>query len=121
MSKLDKDTVLDAFTQAYTKAKGNAPAIEAKGGWFSVDGGKNVRLAQLEEMTAELTSAKPAKKTATKPVVTKEPVAKKETAPEKAPVAKKTVSKKSVAKTFSVKDFYTQQIIDANPGAIAPR
>lgn len=122
MSKLDKDTVLDNFTQAYTKANGKAPDIEAKGGWFSVDGGKNMRLAQLEEMTAELASAKPAKK-AEKPAKKEAtaPAAKKESVAKKAPAAKKAASKKSTAKTFSVKDFYTQQILDVNPGAKAPR
>ena len=127
MSKLDKDTVLDNFTQAFTKANGKAPTVEAKGGWYSVDGGKNVRLAQLEEMTAEFVSAKPAKK-AEKPVkkeaakpAAEKPVAKKEAPMKKAATVKKSAPKKSAAKTFSVKDFYTDQIKAANPGAIAPR
>jgi hypothetical protein len=51
MAKQDKDAVIENFTQAYTKANGKAPSIEAKGGWYSVDGGKNMRLAQLEEMS----------------------------------------------------------------------
>jgi hypothetical protein len=101
MSKLDKDTVINNFTQAFTTANGKAPAIEANGGWYSVDGGKNMRLAQLEEMTAELNGAK--------------------AKPAKATKVKKPTPKKKAAKTFSVKDFYTQQIIDANPGAKAPR
>ncbi|MFW8589469.1 hypothetical protein ACOI22_01560 [Glaciecola sp. 2405UD65-10] len=110
MSKLDKETVLENFTQAYTKANGKAPSVEAKGGWYSVDGGKNIRLAQLEELTEELSGQtkvsdeKPSKKTA----------AKKET-------KKKASPKKSKTPSFSVKDFYTQQIQDANPGAKAPR
>ncbi|MFT6268749.1 MAG: topoisomerase IA-like protein [Alphaproteobacteria bacterium] len=118
MSKLDKDTVVDNFTQAYTKANGKSPTIEAKGGWYSVDGGKNIRLAQLEEITTELGSAAPAAK------AKKEAPAKKEAAAEKAPkkaAPKKAAAKKSPAKTFSVKDFYTQQILQTNPGAKAPR
>lgn len=55
MSKLDKDQVLSAFTEAYTKANGKEPQIEVKSGWYSIDGGKNVRLATIEEMTAALT------------------------------------------------------------------
>ena len=55
MSKLDKDQVLSAFTEAYKKANGKEPQIEVKSGWYSIDGGKNVRLAAIEEMTAALT------------------------------------------------------------------
>ena len=54
MSKLDKEQVLSDFTAAYKKAHGKEPQIEAKSGWFSVDGGKNIRLAALVDMTAEL-------------------------------------------------------------------
>ena len=56
MANLDKDEVVAAFTEAYKKANGKAPSIESKSGWYSVDGGKNVRLAQLQEMTASLAS-----------------------------------------------------------------
>ncbi|MFT6736474.1 MAG: hypothetical protein ACJA0G_000603 [Kangiellaceae bacterium] len=113
MSKLDKDTVVDNFTKAYTKANGESPSVEAKGGWYSVDGGKNVRLSQLEEMTADFGSAEPT--TPTK----KETTVKKESS--KADAPGKTAAKKATAKTFSVKDFYTQQIKQINPGAKAPR
>jgi len=54
MSKLDKDQVLADFTAAYQQAHGKKPKIEAKGGWYSVDGGKNVRLAQLAEEAESL-------------------------------------------------------------------
>jgi hypothetical protein len=70
MAKQDKDAVIENFTQAYTKANGKAPSIEAKGGWYSVDGGKNMRLAQLEEMTAELSASAPAAKKEKKSTVT---------------------------------------------------
>ncbi|MGB3724986.1 MAG: hypothetical protein WA981_04405 [Glaciecola sp.] len=118
MSKLDKDTVIENFTAAYTKANGKAPSIEAKGGWYSVDGGKNVRLAQLDEMTSELSGSSPAK--AATPAA-KATTAKKAT--DKAP-AKKAAPKKKATKAstgFSVKDFYTKQIQEVNPGAKAPR
>ncbi|MCJ8273368.1 MAG: hypothetical protein MJK04_28700 [Psychrosphaera sp.] len=54
MSKLDKDEVIANFTAAYQAANGKEPQVEAKGGWYSVDGGKNIRLAALVDMTAEL-------------------------------------------------------------------
>ena len=54
MSKLDKDEVIANFTAAYNAANGKDPEIVAKGGWYSVDGGKNLRLAALVDMTAEL-------------------------------------------------------------------
>ena len=64
MSKLDKDKVIADFTAAYEKANGKSPDIEAKGGWYSVDGGKNMRLAQLKEMGDSFSGAgaSPAKK-----------------------------------------------------------
>ena len=64
MSKLDKEKVLADYTAAYKKAHGKAPSIEAKSGWYSVNGGKNVRLAQLAEEAESLAegSGTPAKK-----------------------------------------------------------
>ncbi|MDT0594444.1 hypothetical protein [Glaciecola petra] len=128
MSKLDKDTVLESFTKAYTKANGKAPTIEAKGGWYSVDGGKNVRLAQLDEMATELSAAtksakaSPAKEKA--PAAKAKPAAKKAAAPKETPAPKKkapAAKKAKAAKTFSVRDFYIQQIMADNSGAKAPR
>lgn len=72
MSKLDKTEVLAAFEKAYEAANGKKPEIEAKSGWYSVDGGKNMRLADLAALTEELASGKapaesaPAKKPAAK-------------------------------------------------------
>lgn len=54
MSNLDKDQVLADFTAAYKATNGKEPQIEAKGGWYSIDGGKNVRLAAIVDLTAEL-------------------------------------------------------------------
>lgn len=66
MSKLDKTEVLNAFEAAYEAANGKKPEITAKSGWYSVDGGKNMRLAELADLTAEMTSGKAASKPAEK-------------------------------------------------------
>jgi len=84
MSKLDKEKVLAEFIEAYKKAHGKEPKIESSSGWYSVDGGKNVRLAQLAEEAEQLTSGK-----ADKPAA-------KQAAPKKAP-AKKSATKKPAA------------------------
>lgn len=54
MSQLDKEAVLDEFTAAYKASHGKAPKVEASNGWYSVDGGKNMRLAQIHEWADEL-------------------------------------------------------------------
>lgn len=121
MSKLDKDGVLAKFTAAYEAANGKAPTIEAKGGWYSVDGGKNIRLAQLEEMADSMGTPAPKKAKAEKPA--KETKADQPKAAAKAdkPKAPAKAKAKKSASSFSVKDFYTKQIQDTNPGAKAPR
>ena len=123
MSKLDKDGVLAKFTAAYEAANGKAPTIEAKGGWYSVDGGKNIRLAQLAEMADDMEAPAPKKAKAEKPATeakAEKPKAAAKADKPKAPAKAKTKAKKS-ASSFSVKDFYTKQIQDTNPGAKAPR
>ncbi|WP_026375059.1 hypothetical protein [Aestuariibacter salexigens] len=115
MTKLDKEQVIAAFTEAYTAANGKAPEIEAKGGWYSVDGGKNVRLAQLQEMTEELSggaakAAEPLKaKAEEKPAAAKKPAK-----------AKPAKAKKS-ASSFSVKAYWAEQVLSHKPGSRAPR
>jgi len=99
MSTLDKEQVLSDFTEAYKKANGKEPQIEAKGGWYSIDGGKNVRLAALVDLTAEVSGSAapakaakaPAKEKAPAKAATKAPAA----AKEKAPAKKKAVAKKA--------------------------
>ena len=119
MSKLDKDSVLAKFTAAYEAAHGKVPTIEAKGGWYSVDGGKNIRLAHLEEMADSMGSAAPAPKKAKAEKPAKEAkVEKPKAAKPKTPAKAKA---KKPASNFSVKDFYTKQIQDTNSGAKAPR
>ena len=95
MSKLDKDSVIASFTKAYEASNGTSPSIEAKSGWYSVDGGKNIRLAQLAEMISDFGTAST-----------------KKASPE---------NKDKLASSFSVKDFYTKQILDLHPNNRAPR
>ncbi|AWL11837.1 hypothetical protein HMF8227_01359 [Saliniradius amylolyticus] len=112
MSKLDKDQVIAKFTEAYKAANGKEPQIEAKSGWYSVDGGKNVRLATLDEMADELaagkstTASKPAAK-ADKPA---KPAAKAKSAPAKKPAKKKAPAKGG----FSVKAFWGEQLTEGS-------
>ncbi len=105
MSKLDKDQVIARFTAAYEAANGKTPVIEAKGGWYTVDGGKNMRLAQLEELAQSLgstdTTPAPSKAKATKPA---------------AATSKKTKAAKATG--FSVKAFWNSQL---QAGSIQPR
>ncbi|WP_417664708.1 hypothetical protein [Pseudidiomarina donghaiensis] len=93
MSKLDKDQVLADFTAAYQQAHGKKPTIEAKGGWYSVDGGKNVRLAQLAEEAEALTGGKSVEKAKPTQKADSAPKAAKKTAPAKKPAAKAKVAK----------------------------
>lgn len=112
MSKLDKDQTIEQFTLAYTAANGKAPEIEAKGGWYSVDGGKNIRLAAIAEMTAELSggtttaSSAPATKKATK-----KPTAK----------TAKTAKPAKSASGFSVKSFWQETVLAPLHNARPPR
>ncbi|MDN7124203.1 hypothetical protein [Pseudidiomarina terrestris] len=98
MSKLDKDQVLADFTAAYEKAHGKKPTIEASSGWYSVDGGKNMRLAQLAEEAKTLVGgSKPAAaKAKSKPAAKaeKQPTAK----VAKKPASKRLAENKSTAK-----------------------
>jgi hypothetical protein len=61
MSKLDKTAVLSAFEVAYETANGKKPEITTKPGWYSIDGGKNMRLADVAELTKKLSSGKTTK------------------------------------------------------------
>lgn len=116
MSKLDKEQVIEQFTQAYQAANGKAPEIEAKSGWFSVDGGKNVRLATLVEMTAELSGDNTPAPAATTSAETKP--AKKKAAPKPAaPKAKKAAKSKG----FSVKAFWEEHVISKQNASRPPR
>ncbi|RUO31689.1 hypothetical protein CWE12_01445 [Aliidiomarina sedimenti] len=130
MSNLDKEAVLDEFTAAYKAANGKAPDVEAANGWYSVDGGKNMRLAQLDEWTQELKSGAGNKKaTPAKPAASK-PAAKKATSSKaKKPAAKtKTASKKTESKKSSssnggltAKELWRQRLEEQDGTARLPR
>jgi glycerol-3-phosphate dehydrogenase len=124
MSKLDKDQVIADFTAAYQQAHGKKPNLEAANGWFSVDGGKNMRLAQLAEATADLAAAsnKPTKAAAQTAI--KKPgantVAKKSS-------AEKPVSKKSAIQVndngngLSAKELWRQKLQQGATNSRLPR
>lgn len=81
MSKLNKEEVLEHFTAAYQAAHGSQPAIEQKSGWYKVNDGKSVRLAELVEMTNALTAGEQAEAAKpSKPSKPAKPSAKKESA-----------------------------------------
>ena len=140
MSKLDKEKVLAEYTEAYEKAHGKKPKIEACNGWYSVDGGKNVRLAQLDEDAKALAKGKPAKaekasdkkaapkkaaakktetKSDTKKAAPKKTAAKKE-APKKA-AAKKPAVKKSNSGGLTAKELWKQKLEDKGTDCRLPR
>ena len=123
MSKLDKDQVIENFTKAYTAANGKEPNIEAGGGWYSVDGDKKVRLAALEEMTAELSSSKTNSAPAQKPKATEKKVEKPvtETKAGKPAVKKPAAKSKKSNSDFSVRAFWAEKITAQNPGSKLPR
>lgn len=102
MSELDKEAVLDEFTEAYKKAHGKKPKIEVSNGWYSVDDGKNMRLAQLDEWTTELKNggSKAAKKNTSS---TKSAKSEKSTKSAKKSTTKKSTAKKTTAKKSASK------------------
>ncbi|CAM3838580.1 hypothetical protein [Rheinheimera salexigens] len=105
MTTLDKTKVLAEFTAAYKAAFNKAPKIEEKPGWYSVDGSKNMRLAELEELgqsystdtkSAVKDSAKPVKKTTSKVAKKSDKAAKKPSS--KAAKTSETTAKKPTKK-----------------------
>lgn len=108
MSKLDKTEVLAAFEAAYEAANGKKPEITTKPGWYSIDGGKNMRLAEVAELTEELTSGK------TETVAKTEEKApakasKKTTTKKAAPAAKATEKKAAFTVVSENKDGFTAE------------
>ncbi|WP_028772360.1 hypothetical protein [Shewanella waksmanii] len=93
MSKLTKEEVISALESALSKQEGKAVAIEQKGSWYKIDGGKSLRFSELETMLAEMGGEAPAAKA--EPA--KAPAAKKSAA--KQPAAKKAAANKSGGKT----------------------
>jgi hypothetical protein len=113
MSKLDKDQVIAAFTEAYKVENGKAPAIEAKGGWYSVDGGKNIRLAELNAMIAEFGVSTPDDKATLAVDKPKKAI--------KTKAAKAPAKKKSKKMDFSVKAFWAKKILEGCTVSKLPR
>ncbi|MBP58977.1 MULTISPECIES: hypothetical protein [Idiomarina] len=131
MSKLDKEKVLAEYTEAYQKAHGKKPKIESSNGWYSVDGGKNVRLAQLADEAKALGKEKKseAKKSEPKKTEAKKPAAKKaepKKKAEKKPAAKKSTAKQSPAKKSSsggltAKELWKQKLENKGSDCRLPR
>ncbi len=113
MSELDKDQVLEDFETAYKKAHGKAPKVEANNGWYSVDGGKNMRLAQLEEWTQELKSSKSTPKADAKPKTKA-----KKSSNTKSNQASKSKTKKSAGGNFAAESW--QKYLTALPADCKP-
>lgn len=113
MTKLDKDQVVADFTAAYKAAFGKAPKLEQKPGWFSVDGDKNIRLAELAELGASYSSAK----AKAKPATEKKAAAAKATKTAAKPAAKAPKTKASGNGQVAAK-VWAQQI---GAGQRAPR
>lgn len=110
MSKLDKEQVIAEFTAAYKTAFGKEPQLEQKPGWFSVDGGKNIRLAELAELAQSYTGSKAAAKPkkADKPAVAKAE-SKPATSPKAAPKAgKKPAAKKAKSAPAASRPLHQQ-------------
>ncbi|MBQ4814305.1 hypothetical protein A7985_23615 [Pseudoalteromonas luteoviolacea] len=101
MSKLDKTEVLSAFEAAYEAVNGKKPEITIKPGWYSIDGGKNMRLADVAALTEELTSGNASANTA------------EEKPAKKAPAKKAAPAKSSKVAAFNVvkanEDGYTAE------------
>jgi hypothetical protein len=114
MSKLDKEQVLEKFSAAYQNAHGKTPSIEAKGGWYSVDGGKNVRLAQLDEMADELSGGKT-------DVACEEKAAPVEANAPTKPTKKKASKQAKAASGFDVKAFWSAKLIKSDEANTLPR
>uniref|UniRef100_A0A486XKS6 Uncharacterized protein n=1 Tax=Rheinheimera sp. BAL341 TaxID=1708203 RepID=A0A486XKS6_9GAMM len=107
MSKLDKDQVVAEFTAAYQAAFGKAPQLEQKPGWFSVDGGKNIRLAELAELGASYSAAK------TKPAAEKKaPAARSAAKPEATASKTKTVKRKTAGNGQSAASVWSTRLGD---------
>ncbi|WP_394226509.1 hypothetical protein [Pseudoalteromonas spongiae] len=127
MSKLDKTEVLAAFEKAYEAANGKKPEITAKSGWYSVDGGKNVRLADLVTLAEELSSgAAPAAKeeAPAKPAAKKAPAKKaatKKAAPVTATKEKEYTVTKPNPEGFTAEEFWIKELAEREHDTRLPR
>ena len=116
MSELDKDKVMDEFTKAYQASQGKKPKVDENNGWYSVDGSKNMRLAQLDEWTKEL---KKEAKTSAKKAPAKASTKGKKTDTKKKTDAKKksaTTKKKTSTTTGKSKDKSASKSLNSESG-----
>ncbi|WP_404407676.1 hypothetical protein LG272_07405 [Pseudidiomarina marina] len=116
MSKLDKDQVLADFTAAYQQAHGKKPKIEAKGGWYSVDGGKNVRLAQLAEEAENLAGG-----AAKKPAAKAEKKTEKKAEPAKKAAPAKKATTKAAPKAAAKSDTKGAKVAKSAKGGLTAK
>ena len=119
MSKLDKTEVLNAFEAAYKAANGKKPEITTKPGWYSIDGGKNLRLAEVAELTEQLTSgdtsAQPAATATAKKTKTK--VAPAKAAVKKAPFTVSTANEDG----YTAEEFWIVYLAEKDHDCRLPR
>ncbi len=109
MSKLDKDQVIADYTAAYQQRHGTTPTIEASSGWYSVNGGKNMRLAQLAEEAKALAASDPKGTSNT----TSKPTAKKAAATKS--TSKKATNKPAATVAAPVK------VVSSNKGGLSAK
>jgi hypothetical protein len=125
MSKLDKTEVLSAFEAAYEAAHGKKPEITTKPGWYSIDGGKNMRLAEVAELTEELTSGSAAPSESPKAAPAKAAPAKKAKTTKAAPAkaAKKASFKviKENAEGYTAEEFWIAELAGKDHDCRLPR
>ncbi len=120
MSKLDKTEVLAAFEAAYEAANGKKPEIVAKSGWYSIDGGKNMRLADVAALTETLTSGETAAPEKAAPAKKKAP-AKKAAAPAKAKGTKGYTVVKHNEEGFLAEELWIVKLAESEHDCRLPR
>ncbi|WP_199611696.1 hypothetical protein [Flocculibacter collagenilyticus] len=122
MTNLDKDEVIEKFTTAYVAANGKQPDLEVKSGWYSVDGGKNMRLADLNELADELSTTYA--EDVTEPVADTRTNMGKKAKPKKATKAKsaaKTKKKSSKSGGLTAEALWQKQLEEKDHQCTLPR
>lgn len=119
MSHQEKEQILQNFSEAYQAKYGKAPVIEESRGWYKVDDGKNMRLAQLAELAGELSGQAPDKSVQTaKPTNTnnqnRQKVSNTTTVESKVAVTKH-------AKGFTAKEVWLEKLQQLNSACRLPR
>ncbi|MCL1077231.1 hypothetical protein D5R81_04140 [Parashewanella spongiae] len=89
MSKLTKEETISALEAAILNHEGRKVAIEQKGSWYKIDGGKSLRFGELESMLESFNSGSSSDSVKTKPVAEAKPKNK------TAPIVQKMTSKKT--------------------------